>query len=99
MAVLGKQQMPKRGQAGVDGVQKPELRYVAGRHASLKLSCRLLLFPRNHGAFVFQDLDQTMKHAGQMLTCAQPQAGRNKSRVEKKITRPTENQGGERNVN
>jgi hypothetical protein len=61
MPVLRQQNMPQRGQARIDGMQKPELRDLTGRHSRLKCSSSLLLLC-DDAAFFFQNLHQPLQH-------------------------------------
>jgi hypothetical protein len=62
MTVFGQQEMPKRRQTGVNGVQEPKLRDAADGHSGLKLPAWLLALVRNRGAFSLQNFDQPLQH-------------------------------------
>src|SRR5580704_9328072 len=79
--------MPQRSQAGVNGMQKPELRDLPRGHSSLKCSAGLLLFLSNDGALLFQNLDQALQHGSQALTATQMQASWNMGGIVDEVTR------------
>src|SRR5260370_13452759 len=86
MTVFRQQNMPQWSQTGVDGMQKPELSDLAGRHASLEFSTRLLLLLRDDGALLLQNFDQSLQHGGKPLVRTQAQTRLDMGRIVDDVT-------------
>ena len=68
MRMLAKQEMPQRGNVGIERVQKPVLRHVPRRHSGLEDAVALLLFLGEDGALLVENFDQPAQHAAQRGT-------------------------------